>query len=96
MPSHPSYIFYDKIPGLEGVYKKENFYFRIDPFTFENIDHYSNMDMNLSGEFYGGNILKPMRQYLTIQENNSLGFQMNIPEEGIEIYEGKQEFFMIR
>jgi hypothetical protein len=91
--SAPSYIFYDKIPGLEGIYKKETFYFRIDPFTFENVDHYSNTDMKLSGEFYGGNILKPSRQYLTVQENNSLGFQMNIPEEGIEIYEGKGRIY---
>jgi hypothetical protein len=91
--SAPSYIFYDKIPGFEGIYKKENFYFRIDPFTFENIDHYSSTDMKLSGEFYGGNILKPSRQYLTVQEDNSLGFQMNIPEDGIDIYEGKGRIF---
>ena len=30
-----------------------------------------------------------MRQYLTIQENNSLGFNMVIPEEGIEVYGNK-------
>jgi len=81
-----SYIFYDKIPGLEGVYPQKDFYFKVDPFTYENIDHYSNEDMNLSGEFVGGNILKPMKQYLTIQENNSLGFNMIIPEKGIEVY----------
>ncbi len=81
-----SYIFYDKIPGLENVYKQKDFYFRVDPFTYENIDHYTNTDMNLTGDFFGGNILSPMRQYLTIQENNSLGFNMIIPEEGIEVY----------
>jgi hypothetical protein len=81
-----SYIFYDKIPGLEGVYKQKDFYFKVDPFTYENIDHYTHQDMNLSGEFVGGNILKPMRQYLVIQENNSLGFNMNIPPEGIDVY----------
>lgn len=42
--------------------------------------------MNLSGEFIGGNILKPMKQYLTIQDSNSLGFNMIIPDEGIEVY----------
>ncbi|MCX6325369.1 MAG: hypothetical protein NT144_01770 [Bacteroidia bacterium] len=88
-----SYIFYDKIPGLEGIYKQKDFYFKVDPFTYENIDHYSNGDMNLSGEFIGGNILKPMRQYLTIQENNSLGFNMIIPEEGIEIYGNKGRLY---
>lgn len=84
-----SYIFYDRIPGLEGVYPQKDFYFRVDPFTYENIDHYSNEDMKLEGEFVGGNILKPMRQFLTIQENNSLGFNMIVPEEGIGVYGDK-------
>lgn len=89
----PSYIFYDRIPGLEGVYSKKDFYFKIDPFIFENIDHYTFSDMNLSGEFYAGKILKPMRQNLTMQDNNSLGFEMTIPEDGIDVYEGKGRFF---
>ncbi|NSW95287.1 MAG: hypothetical protein HPY62_11330, partial [Bacteroidales bacterium] len=59
-----SYIFYDNIPGLEGIYDKKDFYFKIDPFIYENIDHYTYEDINLSGEFYGGKILKPMRQYV--------------------------------
>ena len=89
----PSYIFYDRIPGLEGVYGKEDFYFRIDPFVFENVDHYRSEDMNLKGEFFAGNILKPTRQFLIIQENNSLGFQMIVPKEGVEIYDGKARLF---
>ncbi|MDP4223487.1 MAG: hypothetical protein Q8868_09255 [Bacteroidota bacterium] len=89
----PSYIFYDRIPGLEGVYSKKGFYFKIDPFIFENIDHYTFSDVSLSGEFYAGKILKPMRQNLTLQDNNSLGFEMTIPEDGIDIYEGKARFF---
>ncbi len=88
-----SYIFYDKIPGLEGIYKQSDFYFRVDPFTYENIDHYSSEDMNLSGQFFGGKVLKPMKQYMTIQENNSLGFNMIIPQEGVEVYEGKAIIF---
>lgn len=88
-----SYIFYDKIPGLENIYKRDNFYFRIDPFVFENIDHYKREDMNLQGEFFAGNILKPARQYLTIQDNNSLGFQMTVPEEGVDLYDGKARIY---
>jgi hypothetical protein len=88
-----SYIFFDKIPGLEGVYPQQDFYFKIDPFTYENIDHYSNEDMNLAGEFIAGNILKPTRQYLTIQEDNSFGFNMVIPEEGIDVYGTKGRLY---
>lgn len=88
-----SYIFYDNIPGLEGIYDKKDFYFKIDPFNYENIDHYTIEDINLVGEFYGGKILKPMRQYLVIRDDNSLGFNMNIPPEGIEVYDGKGRLF---
>ncbi|MDR2887213.1 MAG: hypothetical protein LBV26_04305 [Bacteroidales bacterium] len=89
----PSYIFYDKIPGLEGIYAQESFYFKIDPFTYENIDHYSSEDINLAGEFTGGSVLKPTRQTLTIQADNSLGFNMIIPEEGIGVYDDKARMF---
>jgi hypothetical protein len=34
-----------------------------------------------------------MKQYLTIQENNSLGFNMIIPEEGIEVYGNKGKLY---
>lgn len=84
-----SYIFYDKIQGLEGMYPQKDFYFRLNPFTYENIDHYTNQDLKLEGEFFGGNIIKPTKQYLTIQDNNSLGFTMIVPEEGIEVYDNK-------
>jgi hypothetical protein len=88
-----SYIFYDQIPGLRGAYKQKEYYFKVDPFTFENIDHYTNEDMNLSGEFVGGNIVRAMKQTLSIQENYSLGFNMTIPEEGIEVYGGKGRLY---
>ncbi len=88
-----SYIFYDSIPGMEGIYKRKDYFFRVNPFSFENIDHYTKEDFNLSGEFFAGNILKPMKQFLTVQENNSLGFKMDIPQEGVDLYDGKGRFY---
>jgi hypothetical protein len=84
-----SYIFYDKIAGLEGIYPKSEVYFRVDPFTYENIDHYRNEDMYLKGTFVADGIIEPIDQYLTIQEDNSLGFNMEIPEDGISVYNNK-------
>ncbi|HQH23604.1 MAG TPA: hypothetical protein PLM01_01330 [Bacteroidales bacterium] len=84
-----SYIFYDNIPGLENVYPREDFYFRIFPFVYENIDHFKIETINLPGEFAGGNILKPMRQNLIVKDSSLLGFDMIIPPEGIELYGGK-------
>ncbi len=88
-----SYIFYDRITGLEEVYPKSEVYFRIDPFTYENIDHYQNEDMYLAGTFFAEGILEPIEQYLTIQDDNSLGFNMNIPDEGIGVYNNKGRLY---
>ena len=88
-----SYIFYDNIPGLEGIFKQGDFYFKIYPFTYENIDHYKNTDMSLVGEFYAGNIIKPTRQFITIQEDNSLGFETTLPEEGLGLYGEKGRIY---
>lgn len=88
-----SYIFFDKIPGLEGVYPQSDFYFRVDPFSYENIDRYRATDLHLTGMFHGGNILEDMPQNLIIQDDNSLGFSLNIGSEGLSIYDGKAELF---
>ncbi|MRR20330.1 hypothetical protein EG827_09080 [bacterium] len=84
-----SYIFYDDIPGLEGLYERDKFYFKLDPFTYNNLDHYTNDQMSLDGEFIAGGVTEPMRQTLTVQPDTSLGFTMNIPSSGIPIYNGR-------
>ena len=88
-----SYIYFDKIPGLEGVYPQKDFYFKVDPYTYEDIKHITVEDMNLKGEMVGGNILAPTREYLIILENNSFGFNMTIPKEGLALYGGKARLF---
>ncbi|MCJ7819910.1 MAG: hypothetical protein MUP53_01805, partial [Bacteroidales bacterium] len=88
-----SYIFYDKIPRLEGVYPQKDFYFRIEPFTYKNLDHYSNHEIALAGEFVGSGITEPMKQTLTVQPDNSLGFSMTVVPEGLPVYGGKGVLF---
>ncbi|HCC71122.1 MAG TPA: hypothetical protein DEQ09_08240, partial [Bacteroidales bacterium] len=88
-----SYVFYDKIPDLEGVYPKSDYYFKLVPFTFENTDRLSPSDLDLKGTFFGGKILEPMDQTLTLQHDNSLGFKYFMPEEGVVVYKGRGKIF---
>ena len=88
-----SYVFYDRIPGLEGVYPQSDYFFRLEPFTFENTDRLSPSDLELKGTFYGGKIIDSLEQTLTLQHDNSLGFSYNIPEEGMSVYEGKARIY---
>ncbi|MDX2415410.1 MAG: hypothetical protein QNK33_09495, partial [Bacteroidales bacterium] len=84
-----SYIFYDKIPDLEGVYPQSEFYFKLDPFAFENTDRLNESDLTLTGEFIAGNIMPPSTQTLSLRNDKSLGFLYEIEDEGIPIYGGK-------
>ncbi len=88
-----SYIFFDRIPGLEGIYAQDEFYFRVDPFTYENIDRYKIEDLNLTGTFHGGEITGSFNHTLIIQPDNSLGVSYHIPSNGIPIYDGKGVMF---
>ena len=88
-----SYVFYNRIPGMEGVYPKSDYYFKLEPFTFENTDRLRQSDLELKGTFFGGKIIEPLDQTLTLQHDNSLGFSYNIPEEGVNIYGGKARAF---
>ncbi|MFO7755649.1 MAG: hypothetical protein R6V34_06685 [Bacteroidales bacterium] len=88
-----SYVFYDKIPGLEGVYPQSDYFFRLEPFTFENTDRLSPDDLDLRGTFHAGKILEPMDQTLTLQHDNSLGFYYSIPEEGLDVYGGQGQLY---
>lgn len=88
-----SYVFYNRIPGLEGVYPKSDYYFKLEPFTFENTDRLKQSDLELRGTFFGGKIIEPLDLTLTLQHDNSLGFTYNIPEEGMDIYRGRAKVF---
>lgn len=88
-----SFVFYDRIPGLQGVYPQSDYYFKLEPFTFENTDRLRQSDLELKGTFFGGKILEPLEHTLTLQHDNSLGFIYDIPEEGLDIYGGKAKTF---
>lgn len=90
-----SYIFYDRIPDLEGVYPRSDFYFKLDPFTFENTDRLTEESLNLKGEFKAGRIMPTMRQTLTLQNDKSLGFMYETGEEGLEIYEANGSIYNV-
>ncbi|MBP5709024.1 MAG: hypothetical protein J6W61_04580, partial [Bacteroidales bacterium] len=88
-----SYIFYDKLKGIEGKYPKDKVYFRIDPFSYENTDHYTYDDISFYGEFHADGILEPTNQHLIYQDNGTLGFNMTVPEEGLPVYDGAGQLY---
>jgi hypothetical protein len=81
------YVFYDRKNIQNGVYKRDEFYFKVDPYTVNNINNFDREDLKLDGYFVSDSIFPDFRQSLSIQEDNSLGFKHITPTGGFSAYE---------
>ncbi len=88
-----SYVYYDASYIYGGIYKRDSFYFEIQPFVYQNMDNFEKADMNFKGILYSGNILAPIEETLRIRPDNSLGFITTTPSEGMAVYKGKGRVF---
>ncbi|MCK5136766.1 MAG: hypothetical protein KAR19_13330 [Bacteroidales bacterium] len=88
-----SYIYFDKKNIQNGVYSRNEFYFELEPFTIDSLDNFRPEAISPSGTFISAGILPPLQMEMTLRKDNSLGFYMETPEEGILLYEGTGTFF---
>lgn len=87
-----SYVYYDDQSILGGVYKKNNFYFQIEPYQIDSLDNFDNSQLNFAGTFSSAGIFPDFEEELTLQADHSLGFQKNAPVGGMPLYSGKGTF----
>lgn len=87
-----SKVYYDREEIFSGVYKRDNFYFEVDPFEIDSLDTYTRESLSFPGEFYSADILPNFRQELRVQADNALGFVIKAPTEGYPLYVDKGHF----
>ncbi len=87
----PSYVYYDKKEIQGGAYKRDNFYFAVDPFEMKSISKLTNKNTEFEGTFQSG-IFPDFRQKLVVRPDFSLGFVQQSPASGYPIYGGKAGF----
>lgn len=87
-----SYAYYDKRQTFKGVYNREKFYFKIDPFDIDSLDNFRNEGLRFQGTFESASIFPTFKETLTLQKDYSLGFIRQTPPEGFPIYNGKARF----
>lgn len=86
-----SYTYYDR-PEIEGgVYKRDQVYFKLDPFTLDSLDNFQTEQIQLKGTFVS-NIFPDLKEKLSVQKDYSLGFERVTGEEGLPAYGGKGTF----
>lgn len=84
-----SRVYYERSGIQNRAYKRENFYFELDPFVFDSLDNFGNDRINFEGSFTSADIFPEFRETLSLQEDYSLGFIRNTPPDGFDIYRGK-------
>ncbi len=88
-----SFVFYNKKTVQGGVYKKDNFYFKLDPFVIDSLNRFSNAGLHFGGTFASADIVPEMREVLKLQPDYSLGFIHDAPADGLSLYSGKGKFY---
>ncbi|MCF8381860.1 MAG: hypothetical protein K9H49_19995 [Bacteroidales bacterium] len=88
-----SYVYFDDKSIQGGVYKRNEVFFEIYPFTLDSLDNFSRHGMNLTGNFESGGMIPTLEQTLILQADNSLGFTYKTPQSGIPVYSGKATLY---
>jgi hypothetical protein len=88
-----SYVYYDRPDIQNGAYKRDLFYFMVEPFILDSLDFAgSTSRLQLNGTLVSG-IFPNFQEKLRFQDDLSLGFAAFTPEAGYPTYGGKGTYF---
>lgn len=89
----PSYTYYDGKSIANGVYKRDVFYFKIDPFVIDSLDVFPTENLLLDGTLTSAGIFPDIRDKLRVMHDYSLGIHHVTPPGGLPIYGGPAKYF---
>ncbi len=99
LPSYPkfesdgnSFLYYNKKKLFNGAYKKDSFYFKLNPFKFEDIDEIQPEQLQFDGTMVTAGIFPDFEQTTELQEDFSLGFSRDTDASGFSTY-GKGRYY---
>lgn len=90
--TEPSYTYYESKDIADGTYKKEDFYFEIDPFTKDSLNDLEKETVFFEGTMVTAGIFPDIKTNLVIMDDYSLGINHTAPPEGLALYDGKAKF----
>lgn len=88
-----SFVYYDRKETQNGAYKRDSFYFQLDPFAFNALDKYTKEQLRFRGEMFPATIFPPFKEIIFVRdEDKSFGFIHKTPEKGYQAYQDKGKF----
>jgi len=88
-----SYIYYDDPAIAKGAYGRKNFFFELEPFKLDSLDNFSTSIINWKGTLVSGGIFPDVKDSVHLQDDASLGYKSESPENGFDLYKGKGRYY---
>jgi hypothetical protein len=89
----PSYVYYDNPKIQKGVYNRENFYYKLDPFKIKNLFTFKTDSIKFTGFLVSAGIFEDIHEPLRIMRDYSLGFITQTSQTGTPAYGGKGQYY---
>jgi len=83
-----SYVYWDDSRIQQGVYKKDGFYYQVQPFVIDSLDNFTKKDLKFNGTLVSG-IFPDIDEPLVLMDDYSLGFKRSTGASGLPAYAGK-------
>lgn len=87
-----SFVYYEKATIFNNVYKKSDFFFKLDAFEKDTLDQFKTELIVFDGEFVSAGIFPNIREKLIVMRDYSLGFFKVTDSKGLSAYGGKGIF----
>ena len=83
-----SHVYYDSESICQGAYHQDQFKYALEPFVIDSLDNFSRENLIFEGELIAGGVVPDMRESLRLMDDFSLGFERDVPENGLPLYNG--------
>ncbi len=88
-----SYVYYQRPETQGNAYKRDSFFFKLDPFSFNSLDDYAAEDLKFKGEMRPATIFPPFKETIIVRpEDKSFGFIHRTPQTGYTTYDNKGKY----
>jgi hypothetical protein len=85
-------VTWDKKQIQNGVYKKENFFYKVYPFKFTSLNSFPTDSLQFKGYLSSAGIFPEIEQQLKVRPDYSLGIETKTDTAGLPVYGGKGRF----
>lgn len=87
-----SFVYYDNPRIQQGVYHRDRFYYRSDPFQLDSLDNFTNAGLYFPGTLVSAGIFPDIKEPLRLQPDYALGFVRSTGDGGMPLYGKRSKF----